>query len=195
MSSLRSLAFSLCSAIRRARALSCAALHCFPDIISGRKMASNDGIKTATNPAVPMCSLLDEQYTPRKASLLVRKGPPLRHRFRSDGPYARPFLLTTVSVGISIGGLAFSSRWIAECLDGVDPDLRPCSSFHNNGRLLTLSRKVWFQVHEPYLELLRTKTVIDESLGQRTQNLSQFGRGCDKARGMAAQPDGTAPRT
>jgi hypothetical protein len=67
MSSLRSLAFILCSAIRRARALSCAALHCFPDMINGRKMATNDGIIIATNPAVPMCSLLDEQYTRRKA--------------------------------------------------------------------------------------------------------------------------------
>ena len=36
MLSLRSLAFILASAIRRARALSCAALHCFPDRISGK---------------------------------------------------------------------------------------------------------------------------------------------------------------
>ena len=33
MLSLRSLAFILCSAIRRARSLSCAALHCFADRI------------------------------------------------------------------------------------------------------------------------------------------------------------------
>ena len=38
MLSLRSLAFILASALRRARALSCAALHRFPDRISGRKL-------------------------------------------------------------------------------------------------------------------------------------------------------------
>ena len=66
MLSLRSLAFILCSAIRRARALSCAALHCFPDIINGRKMATNNARKLATNLASAMCSLL-RQYTPPKA--------------------------------------------------------------------------------------------------------------------------------
>jgi hypothetical protein len=58
MSSLKSLAFILCSAMRCARALSCAALHCFPDITSGRKrrkMATNNARKMAT--AAPMCSL------------------------------------------------------------------------------------------------------------------------------------------
>jgi len=67
MLSLRSLAFILCSAIRRARALSCAAFHCFPDVIDGRKrrkMATNNARKIAT--AAPMCSLLPE-YTPPKA--------------------------------------------------------------------------------------------------------------------------------
>jgi hypothetical protein len=63
MSSLRSLAFILCSAIRRARALSSAALHCFPDIINGRKMARNIGRKMATNKAAPICSLIRTGYT------------------------------------------------------------------------------------------------------------------------------------
>ena len=56
MLSLRSLAFILCSAIRRACALSCAALHSFPDIISRRKMATNNPKKVATD--APTCSLL-----------------------------------------------------------------------------------------------------------------------------------------
>jgi hypothetical protein len=47
MSSLRSLAFILASAIRRARALSCAALHRFPDKNSGKKMAANMATKMA----------------------------------------------------------------------------------------------------------------------------------------------------
>jgi len=49
MLSLRSLAFILASAIRRVRALSCAALQCFPDII-GRKIAT----KIATRMAAAM---------------------------------------------------------------------------------------------------------------------------------------------
>jgi len=53
MLSLRSLAFIPCSAIRRARDLSCAALDCSPDRINGRKMAIN----IATNMAAPLCSL------------------------------------------------------------------------------------------------------------------------------------------
>jgi hypothetical protein len=62
MLSLRSLAFILCSAIRRARALSCAALHCFPDIIIiGWKMATNNATKIAT--AAPMCTLIRRVYT------------------------------------------------------------------------------------------------------------------------------------
>src|ERR1700727_2013907 len=81
--SLRSLAFILCSAIRRARALSCAALHCFPDIISGRKMATNNGRKMATNngrkvaPA-PMCSLLWAVYTSQGDHGSGHKGPFVR---------------------------------------------------------------------------------------------------------------------
>jgi len=56
MLSLRSLAFILASAIRRARALSCSALQCFSDII-GRKTATNIGRNIATNMAASMCSL------------------------------------------------------------------------------------------------------------------------------------------
>jgi hypothetical protein len=64
MLSLRSLASILCSAIRRARALSSAALHCFPDIINGRTMATNNAKKMATNTAASMCSLLRTVYPP-----------------------------------------------------------------------------------------------------------------------------------
>ncbi len=71
MLSLRSLAFILCSAIRRARALSCAALHCFPDRINGRKMATN----MATNMAAPMCSLLRTVYTPKAITARGAKDP------------------------------------------------------------------------------------------------------------------------
>jgi len=50
MLSLRSLAFILASAIRRSRALSCAALHRSPDriSISGRKIAANMAAKMTT---------------------------------------------------------------------------------------------------------------------------------------------------
>ena len=71
MLSLRSLAFILCSAIRRARALSCAALHCFPDILNGRKMAENM--------AAPMCSLPRKVYTSQGDHGSGRKGPVLGH--------------------------------------------------------------------------------------------------------------------
>ena len=60
MLSLRSLAFILCSAIRRSRALSCAALHCFPDatktMISGKNMLTSDPA-AASNSQRFMCSL------------------------------------------------------------------------------------------------------------------------------------------
>jgi hypothetical protein len=63
MLSLRSLAFILCSAKRRARALSCAALHSFPvDRIKGRKMATNVATSTATSLAASMCGLLRTVY-------------------------------------------------------------------------------------------------------------------------------------
>src|ERR1700684_3692777 len=58
--SLRSLAFILCSAIRRARALSCAALPLSPDRNSGRKpriIAKNVPARMAMA-VVCMCSLL-----------------------------------------------------------------------------------------------------------------------------------------
>lgn len=72
MLSLRSLAFILYSAIRRARALSCAALHCSPDrakaLMNARKMATklatNTATNTATNLAASMCSLLRTAYLP-----------------------------------------------------------------------------------------------------------------------------------
>jgi hypothetical protein len=64
MLSLRSLAFILASAIRRARALSCAALHC-SDIINRRqrrKMATNNPTEMATAGPGCMCSLLRTVY-------------------------------------------------------------------------------------------------------------------------------------
>jgi hypothetical protein len=74
MLSLRSLAFILCSAIRRAPALSRAALHCFPDINNGRKRR-----KMATNMAAPMCSLLRTAYTSQGDHGSGRKRPVLGH--------------------------------------------------------------------------------------------------------------------
>ena len=69
MSNLRSLAFSLCSAIRRSRAPSCAAFHCFPDriigknrITSGRKVAT---IMVTIRAAATLVSY--EEFTPSKA--------------------------------------------------------------------------------------------------------------------------------
>lgn len=75
MLSLRSLAFILCSAIRRARALSCAARHCFPDRINGRN-ATNNERKMDINMTAPMCSLLRTLYTsPRRSRLGGAKDP------------------------------------------------------------------------------------------------------------------------
>ena len=79
MLSLRSLAFILASARRRARALSCAALHCFPDIIIGRKMAKNVGRKMATKRAAPMFSLIQTVYTSPTRSRLGAQRTRLGH--------------------------------------------------------------------------------------------------------------------
>ena len=68
MLSLSSLAFILASAIRRARALSSAALHCSADKISGRKMATKMATKTpvkmAIRTAAVSMSVSYEQFTP-----------------------------------------------------------------------------------------------------------------------------------
>jgi hypothetical protein len=80
MLSLRSLAFILCSAIRRACALSCAALHCSPDIINGRKMATNNARQMATNMPAPMCSLLRTVYTSPGDAPSFRPGKPIQGR-------------------------------------------------------------------------------------------------------------------
>ena len=66
MLSLRSLAFILASAIRRARALSCAALDRSPDRISGRKMATKRATKMATKWAVASMPVSYEQFTPSR---------------------------------------------------------------------------------------------------------------------------------
>lgn len=87
MLSLRSLAFILCSAIRRARALSCAALHCFPDIINARKrgkMATNNARTMAT--AAPMCSLLTTSIRLPRRSRLGAQRTSYEHRARSYEP-------------------------------------------------------------------------------------------------------------
>ena len=68
MLSLRSLAFILASAIRRARALSCAALHRFPDRISGRKMRKM-ATKMPTKMAVASMSVPYERFTPSRLGL------------------------------------------------------------------------------------------------------------------------------
>ena len=57
MLSLRSLAFILASAIRRARALFCAACQRFPDSISGRKMATKIATEMLTKMAVDSMSV------------------------------------------------------------------------------------------------------------------------------------------
>ena len=63
MLNLRSLAFILASAIRRARALSSAALHCFPNpkkaMIIGKNMLAN---MTTSKTQRSMCSLIRTVY-------------------------------------------------------------------------------------------------------------------------------------
>jgi hypothetical protein len=76
MLSLRSLAFILCSAIRRSRALSSAVFHSFPDrIISKHRII---GKKMATNRAAAMF-VSYEQFIPSKAIAGWRKGPFVGH--------------------------------------------------------------------------------------------------------------------
>jgi len=80
MSSLRSLAFILASAIRLARALSCPALHCFPGgtkaLIKHRNMLTKLPNMPAMNSKSrrSMCSLLRTVYI-SKAITLGGKGP------------------------------------------------------------------------------------------------------------------------
>jgi hypothetical protein len=65
MLSLRSLAFILCSAIRRARALSCSDLHCFPDRTKAKNIGRNTLMSvpaTNTKSRRSMCSLLRTAY-------------------------------------------------------------------------------------------------------------------------------------
>ena len=68
MLSLRSLAFILASAIRRERALSCAALHRLPDRISGRRMATISGRNMDTKMAAAFMSVSYEEVTPSRRS-------------------------------------------------------------------------------------------------------------------------------
>jgi hypothetical protein len=94
MLSLRSLASILCSARRRARALSCAALHCFPDINGERRnirrnIATNNATKMAT--ADPMYTLLLMYTRPKAITARGAKDPfvKLRNGRRNAYP-ARP---------------------------------------------------------------------------------------------------------
>ena len=64
--SLRSLAFILASAIRRARDLACAAVHSFPDRISEKKMATKRPAKMAIKMAVACMSVSNEKFTPSR---------------------------------------------------------------------------------------------------------------------------------
>jgi len=100
MLSLRSLAFILCSAIRRARALSCAALRSFPNIKNGRQMATNNETKMAT--AAPMCSLRRTVYASKAITARGSKDPFERH-FCIDIP------VIIVSLLVPISTPAFSS--------------------------------------------------------------------------------------
>jgi hypothetical protein len=63
MLSLRSLAFILASAIRRALSLSCAAVDRSPDRNSGRKMATKMAAKIATKVEVASMSVSCEEFT------------------------------------------------------------------------------------------------------------------------------------
>jgi hypothetical protein len=90
MLSLRSLAFILCSAIRRARALSCSSLHCFPDRINGRKMATEMDRNMATSLVASMQSPTNSIHA-RKAITARGKGPPVVHlpnHKQREAPYS-----------------------------------------------------------------------------------------------------------
>ena len=75
--SVRSLAFILASAIRRARALSCAALHRSPERMSGRNMTAK-ATKMLTKRATAFMPVSCEQITPSRftwgISVLVAEG-------------------------------------------------------------------------------------------------------------------------
>jgi hypothetical protein len=83
MLSLGSLAFNLCSAMRRARALSYAAFHRFPDIRKRRKTATNNAKKMAT--VAPMSSLLRIVYASKAITARGAKDP-LRNVILSTWP-------------------------------------------------------------------------------------------------------------
>jgi hypothetical protein len=86
MLSLSSLAFILASARRRARALSCAAFHRFPDIISGRKMATKIATKMLTEMltkmAVASMSVPHEQLIPSWLGRDIRRFPVQKYNQR-----------------------------------------------------------------------------------------------------------------
>jgi hypothetical protein len=78
MLSLRSLAFILCSAIRRSRALSCSALHCFPDRTKAKNIGRNmltSVPATNTKSRRSMCSFLRTAYTSQGDHGSGRNGP------------------------------------------------------------------------------------------------------------------------
>jgi hypothetical protein len=104
MLSLRSLAFILCSAIRRACALSCAALHCSPDIINGRKRR-----KMATNMAAPIVqSPTNSLHLPRRSRLGAQRTLCGTRRRASAGllHFSHANAKESVSIAVSMIGFA-----------------------------------------------------------------------------------------
>ena len=125
MLSLRSLAFILCSAMRLARALSCAALHCFPDIINERTMATNNARKMATNMAAPMCSLLRTVYASQSDHGSGRKGPFVKHgpgyRLNESSKWTPSVFCKTVRMleRLAADGLPFGPSMRMRLLAGI----------------------------------------------------------------------------
>jgi hypothetical protein len=93
MLSLRSLAFILASARRRARALFSASFHRFPDSISGRKVATKMATKTdtkiLTKTAVDSMSVPYEESTPSRLGRESDTFLGLRYVHTQDVTFAR----------------------------------------------------------------------------------------------------------
>ena len=85
MLSRRSLAFILASAIRRARALSCAAFHWSPDSISGRAMAEKIATSMATKMAIACMSAPTKSLHLLVSDGTSRRCPAPKHNQRRSG--------------------------------------------------------------------------------------------------------------
>jgi hypothetical protein len=103
MSSLRSLAFILASAIRRARALSSAALDRSPDIISGRKMAAKMATKIDAKMAVVCILVSCEQFTPLGSDETSRPCPPHKYNRREFEDYPGALFVSQSFDGVQPG--------------------------------------------------------------------------------------------